>query len=94
MVFEFSFLAFVVVDAVEEVGVEVWPFLEGVFFAEEAWGHVLRNEGCFDEQSARTTHWINEIRIAIPAREEYHASGKHLVERGLYTLLTVTTTVE
>ena len=52
MVLEFPFLTLVIVDVVKEICVEVRPFLEGIFFAEESWGHVLCNEGSLDEQGA------------------------------------------
>ena len=52
MMLELPFLTLVIIDFVEEVGIEVRPFLKGIFLAEESRGHVLGNQGCLDEQGA------------------------------------------
>ena len=94
VVLEFAFLRIVVVDAVEEVGIEVRPFLEGILLAEQARCHVVSNEGGFDEQRATAAHGVNEVGIAFPSCHENHACGQHLVERCFHALLTIATTMQ
>ena len=84
----------VVVDAVEEVGVEVGPLLKGILLAEESRRHVVSNEGSLDKQCARPAHRIDEIAVALPSREQNHAGGEHLVERRFHGLLPVTAAVQ
>ena len=49
---ELPLLRVVIIDAVEKVGIEVGPFLEGKLLAEQAWCHVTGNEGSLDGQGA------------------------------------------
>ena len=48
MVVELAFGAVVVVDAVEELSIEVGPFLKGKLLAEHAWGDATCDEGGLD----------------------------------------------
>ena len=91
---ELPFQTFIIVDIIEEVGIKVWPLLKGIFFAEQAWRHVLGDEGRLNEDSARAAHRIDEVCVTLPARQENHASGEDFVQRCLDTLLTVTAPVE
>ena len=67
VVAELFFARVVVVDFIEEVFVEVGPFLEGKFLAEDAGRHVVGNEGCLDEQRSGAAHGVDEIALASPA---------------------------
>ena len=49
MVVELPFLGFVIINGIEEVGIEVGPLLEGKLLPEESRCHVTGNEGCLDE---------------------------------------------
>ena len=91
---ELAFLRVVVVYAVEEVGVEVGPLLERIALAEHARSHVAGDERGLDKQRARAAHGVDEVRIALPSRHEYHARGEHLVERSLDRLLPVAAAVQ
>ena len=79
MVFELAFLRVVVVDAVEEILIEVGPFLEGKLLAEHAWRNVARNEGSLNGDGSRTAHGVDEVALAVPSRHENHAGSQHLV---------------
>ena len=50
MVVKLTLLRVVIVYLVEEVGVEVGPFLEGKFLAEQTRSHVAGNECSLNEQ--------------------------------------------
>ena len=94
MVLELSFLTVVVVDLIEEVCIEVGPFLEGILLTEESWCHVPGDESGLDENGTRAAHRVDKVRIALPTRHQDHACCQHLVEGCLYAFLTVATTVE
>ena len=94
MVLELTLLALVVIDFIEQVCIEVRPFLKGIFFAEQTRGHVLGDEGCLDENGTGAAHGIDEIGVALPTREQDHACSEHLIERCLDTLLTITASVQ
>ena len=89
-----AFLRVVVVYLVEELLVEVGPFLEGKLLAEQAGTHVAGDEGCLDEQRTASTHGVDEVGLAAPARHQDHACCQHLVERGLGRLLTIAATMQ
>ena len=91
---ERALLRVVVIYLVEEVGIEVGPFLEGILLAEEARSHVACDEGRLDEQGAAAAHRVDEVGLALPSGHHDHAGGQHLVERCLYRLLPVATPVE
>ena len=94
MVLELPFLALVVVYLIEEVGIEVRPFLEGELLAEESRCHVPGNEGSLNQQRAAAAHGVDEIGVALPAGEQDHACRQHLVQRGLDTLLAIAAPME
>ena len=48
MVLELALLRVVVIDHVEEILVEIVPFLEGKLLAEYTWRDVAGDEGSFD----------------------------------------------
>ena len=91
---ELAFLRIIVVNLVEQVLVEVCPFLEGVLLAEHTRGHVAGYEGSLDEQCARAAHGVDEVGLAVPAGHENHSGRQHLVERGLNVLLPVAAAVQ
>ena len=94
VVAELALLRVVVVNLVEQLCVEVGPFLEGIFLSEEAGGHVSGDEGGLDEQSAAAAHGVDEVGVALPARHHNDAGGEHLVEWCLHALLTVASAVQ
>ena len=94
MMFELAFARLVVVDIVEQLTVEVRPFLKGILLAEQARCHVAGNESRLDEQRTAAAHGVNEVCFTLPARHENHAGSQHLVERRLDRLLTVSATMQ
>ena len=94
MVLEITLFRVVVIDFLEEVGIEVGPFLEGEILPEHTRRDVLGDERCLDEQRARAAHRVDEVAFAPPSRHEDHACGQHLVEGGFNRLLTVSATVQ
>ena len=55
MIWELALLRVVVIDLVEEVLVEVGPFLKGELLAEDARGDVAGDEGSLDEYRNHTS---------------------------------------
>ena len=66
MVLELPFLTLVIVDLVEELGIEVGPFLECILVTEQARCHVLGNQGCLDQQCAGSAHGVDEVGVTFP----------------------------
>lgn len=94
MVLELALARIVIIDLVEQILVEVGPFLKGKLLAKDARRDIAGDKGSLDGDGARTTHRINEVGIALPACHEDHASCQYLVERGCHALLSVATAVE
>ena len=63
---ELPFLTLVVVDVVEEFGIEVRPFLKRIFVTEQAGSHVLGNQGGLDQQGTGSAHRVDEVRVSLP----------------------------
>ena len=84
----------VVVDRLKKFAVKVWPALEGEALAIDAGRDVEGDHGGFDEQGARATHGVDEVRLAAPFGEEDHAGGQDLVQRRLALLHAVSTAVQ
>ena len=49
VVLELAFLAFIVVDTVKQILIEIAPALEGELFTEDTRAHVVSDEGCLDK---------------------------------------------
>ena len=94
MVVELALLGVVVVDAREELLVEVGPFLEGEAFAEDARRDVARDECGLYGDCSRSAHGVDEVGVTLPSRHENHASCEDLVEGSLDTLLSVAAAVQ
>ena len=74
------FCRVIVVDGVEKVAVEVFPFLETETLAEYAWIDVTCHECRLDQNRSRTAEGVNEIAVGLPSRELDEASRQHLVD--------------
>ena len=83
MVIEGALLRVVVVDAVEQVAVEVLPLLETEGAAEYARIDVAGHEGGLDENGAGAAEGVNQVAVKIPARELDESGGQHFVDGGL-----------
>ena len=94
MVLELPFLRVVVVDLVKEIAVEVGPFLKGELLSEDARCDVPGDECGFDDDGTAATHGVDEVGVALPSRQEYHASCQYLVEGCLHALLPVSSSVQ
>ncbi len=80
---ELAFAGVVVVEAVEKLGVEVLPVLEGEVAAVDTRVDVCGDEGGLDEERAGAAHRVDQRAVAPPAAFEDDACGEHLVDRGL-----------
>ena len=94
MMRELALLRVVVVDLVEEVLVEVGPFLKGKLLAEDTRRDVAGDEGSLDEDSTGTAHRVDEVAVALPSRHQDHAGSQHLIKRSLYALLAIASAVQ
>ena len=94
MIFEFTFLTLVVIDVIEEICVEVGPFLESILLSEKSWSHVFGNQSSLYEQRTTATHRIDKVGISLPSREQDHTSSQYLVEWGFHTFLTVASAMQ
>ena len=70
LMLEVAFAAVVARDIVEEVSVEVGPFLECKPLAIDARCDVACDECCFDEQGTRSAHRVVEIALSVPSSEQ------------------------
>ena len=50
MMLELPLLTLIIIDIVEELGIEVGPFLKSIFVTEQTWCHILGNQGGLDQQ--------------------------------------------
>ena len=91
---ELTLLTVVIVDVIEEIGIEIGPFLEGILLTEQTWCHVSCDKRCLDEQGTAATHRIDKVGIALPTRHEDHSCCQYLVQRSLYTFLAIAATVQ
>ena len=94
MVCELTFLRVVVVDGVEKFSIIIGPLLECKFLAEHARTHVVGNKGSLYGKCTRATHWVDEVGLALPSGHKNHTSSKNLIERSLYRLLAIATTMK
>ena len=94
MVLEGMLLAVVLVDLVKEFLVKVGPLLEGIFLSVYAGCYATGDESCLYGDGTTSAHRINQVALAVPARQHDDAGSQDLVKRSLYALLTVTATVQ
>ena len=80
-IFKLALGGVVVVDGVEKLLVEVGPVLESEVAAEHAWIDVAGNQGCLDEECARSAHRVDEVALSVPAGFQNQSGGEHLVDR-------------
>ena len=78
---ELAFLAFVVIDAVEQFLVEVDPFLESELLAVDTRGDVQGDHSRFDQQRTGTAHRVDEIGFTFPACLQNHTGSQYFVQR-------------
>ena len=94
VVLELALLRVVVIDHIEEILVEIVPFLEGKLLAEYTWRDVAGDEGSLDGDGSRTAHWVDEVAFALPAGHQNHTGSQHFVQWCLHLLLTVAAAVQ
>ena len=76
-----AFVAVVVIDLVEQVGIKILPVFECKSLTEHTRIDVCSHQGSLDEESARAAHRVDEIALTIPAGELENAGSQHLVDR-------------
>ena len=72
----------VVVEAVEQGGIEILPVFKGEMLAVDAGVDVGGDQGGLDQKSAGAAHGVDERSVAFPAAFENYSGGKHLIDRG------------
>ena len=87
---ELTLVAVVIVEPLEEVGVEIGPFLEGEMRAVDARVDVGGDEGGLDQECSGAAHRVHEIAVAPPSGLHDDAGGERLVDRGLGLFRAVT----
>ena len=91
---ELTLIGIVVVDAVEQVGIEIVPLLESELLAEYARTHVVGYQGCFHEKRTRTAHGVDEVGFTLPSGHKNHSCCQNFVQWCLYRFLAIATTVQ
>ena len=94
VVVELALLGVVIIDFVEQFGVEVGPFLESILLAEQARCHVVSDECRLDKQRAGAAHGVDEVTLALPAGHKDDAGCQHLVDGRFDGLLPVAAPVQ
>ena len=91
---ELALLRIIIVYRIEQILIEVFPFLESELLTEYARSNVTCYKSRFDRNSTRTTHRVNQIAFASPSGHQNHTGSQYLVKRSFYLLLTVATTMK
>ena len=91
---KFAFLAVIIINLIEQIGIIIDPFLESKFLPVNTRRNVQGNHGCLDQQCTRTTHRIDEIRFAFPACLQDHAGSQHFIQRSLRLIHPITALVQ
>ncbi len=91
---ELAFLAVVVIDGVEQVGIIVIPLLERILLAEHARIDVAGDECRLDQECSRAAHRVDQIALAIPTAQADDACCQHLVDGRIGLCLTPSALVE
>ena len=79
-IFELALGRVVVVEAVEQRGVEIFPVLEGEVFAVNARIDVGGNQSGLNQECARPAHRVDQRAVAAPAAAQDYPRGEHLVD--------------
>ena len=87
---EGAFSRVVVIESLEQLGVEVRPLLESESLAVDAGIDVGGYQCGFNQERARAAHGVGEIGLAAPAGGHDDAGGQHLVDGSLGLFLAVT----
>ena len=80
LVVEGALLRVVVVDAVEQIAVEVLPPLKAEALAKHARIDVSGHESGLDEDGARAAEGVDEVFLEVPPRELHESGRQHLVD--------------
>ena len=84
----------VIVNTVQELAVEVFPFLETVSLAEHAGINVARHECRLDQQGPGAAERVHEVGLPVPARQFQQTGRQHLVNRRLDRRRTIAAQVQ
>ena len=78
-----TLLTVVVVYLIQQLRVEVGPFLKVVMTSEYPWPDIACDERCFDRQCTTSAHRVDEVAFTTPSCHEYHACSQYLVQRSI-----------
>ena len=93
MMLELTLTAVVVVDTLEELAVEVRPFLESVALTEHAWRYAAGYQSSLNAERAAAAERIEQVAFSVPAAHHDDAGSQHFVKWCRHALLTVASAV-
>ena len=73
LVRELPLLAVVFIQLLEQLLVEVMPFLKGKTVSEDAWRNVQGYQSGFNDDSSASAHWIDEVTLSVPSCHQQHS---------------------
>ena len=80
---ELTLTRIIVIDAVEQFVVEVFPVFKREMPAIYTGVDIRRNQGSLDKECPRTAHRVDQRAVAAPAAAQDYTGGKHLVDGSL-----------
>ena len=75
-----TFLTVIIVDAVEEIRVEVLPFFKSILLTEHTRIDVECYESGLNDYCARSAERIYKIALSVPSAQKDESCSKHLID--------------
>jgi hypothetical protein len=94
LMFKGTLLTVVVVYLVVQLGIEIFPFLEGVVLTEDAGVDVAGDEVRFYGEGSRSAHRVDEVAISFPTGQQDDTCSENFVDRCIDRSLTITTAMQ
>ena len=64
---KFALLTVIIVNLIEHIRIEIYPFLKSKSFTEYSRSDILSNQCRFNRDSTRTTHRVDQITFSAPS---------------------------
>ena len=94
MVIEFAFLAVIIVDFGQKVGIEILPILKSETFTEDSGMDIAGHQCRFDKESTATAEGVDNVAVELPAAHLDDCSCKHLIDGCFDGSFTVSTQMQ